>query len=63
LFGALAMELTYAVLRQLRLRKCDGCGQPHSPRRWPQPGQHSFCRACGKRAAWRLSKRRSRAVV
>ena len=60
LFGALAMELAYAIMRRSRIRKCDGCGRPHSPRRWPRPHEHSFCKACGKRAAWRLSKRRLR---
>jgi hypothetical protein len=62
LFAALTLELTYGVLRQMPLRKCDACGRPHSPRRWPRANEHSFCRDCGKRAAWRLSKRRARAA-
>ena len=60
LFGALTMEFTYAVLRRSRMRRCDGCGRPHVPRRWPKLNSRSFCRTCGKRASWRLSKRRAR---
>lgn len=59
-FGALALQLAFAVAHTDGLASCDGCGQFFMPKRI-QGDRRSWCPNCGKRAADRASKRRERA--
>jgi hypothetical protein len=60
LFATLAMQIASAVSGGLGLATCSACGTLYVPNRAPVPGRRSFCRQCGPRAAWRLSKREAR---
>jgi len=61
LFGALAISLALTAGAAHGLALCSACGNPYSPARKPQSGRAHYCPACGRRAAWRESKRRNKA--
>jgi hypothetical protein len=57
----IVVQLICAVLGKDRLAVCTACAEWYTPHRRPREGEGSFCESCGKRAANRLAKRRSRA--
>jgi hypothetical protein len=59
-FAVLSMQLATAVCGGAGFAICSACGNPYSPTRTPVAGRQRFCQQCGLRAAWRLSKRKSR---
>ena len=62
LSGYLAIQLGLACSRAESIATCSGCQVPYL-RRWHSPkGRRNYCEACGKRAAWRDSKRMQRAT-
>lgn len=46
LFGALALELAFAVGRASGFAFCDGCGDVYAPTRRPAHGKRRYCREC-----------------
>lgn len=58
--AVLSMQLATAVAGGAGLTTCSACGTLYSPKRTPVPGRRHFCTQCGKRAAYRLSKRAKR---
>lgn len=61
LFAALAVSLALTAAAAHGLALCSSCGDPYTPARKPQSGRRHYCPACGRRAAWRESKRRNKA--
>jgi hypothetical protein len=60
IFSVLAERLTAAVSGGTGKAICSGCAEFFDPPRAPALGRHRFCKKCGKRASWRLSKREAR---
>jgi hypothetical protein len=60
LFSAIAIAVASSLASGRVLARCSGCGTAYTPRRAPAEGELHFCRACGSRASWRLSKQRQR---
>jgi len=60
LFPAIVRELTFSVAKVSGLATCSACGQIYAPTRKPRADRLNFCPDCGPRAAWRMSKRRTR---
>jgi len=60
IFPVLAEKLTAAVSGGTGKAICSGCAEFFTPQRAPALGKRRFCKACGKRASWRLSKREAR---
>ena len=61
LFAAIAVAAASFVTSGRQLVRCSECEALYEPRKLAGPGQLNFCRSCGARASWRLSKRRQRA--
>lgn len=53
-------ETLLRVTNQGGYSRCDACQQTYFPKRSPNPNKLKFCSACGKRASWKFSKRRTR---
>jgi len=60
LFAVLAVRIASAVSGGGGMIACSACGTLYSPTRSPVLGRDHFCRNCGKKAAWKLAKRRMR---
>jgi hypothetical protein len=58
LFGVLGAQLFSAASGGKSWLVCSGCGKWYRPERLPRTGTHSYCPACGKKAAWRAASRR-----
>lgn len=62
LAGVLAVQLVLACSGAQSIATCSGCQMPYT-RRWHSPkGRRNYCPSCGKRAAWRDSKRARRSA-
>lgn len=59
LYGALGVALMLAIARARDLRMCLNCGKLYG--RDAEVRNYRYCKACGIRASWKLSKRRQRA--
>ena len=57
LWGALAVQLLYAVTGGQAQAICCVCGQVFSPARRPQSGRRVYCPDHGKASGWREAKR------
>jgi hypothetical protein len=62
LFAAIAVAAAASLASGRALMRCCQCRTIYTPRRSPGPGELNFCRDCGARASWRLSKQRQRAA-
>jgi hypothetical protein len=62
IWQALGFQLAAAVCGAgtVGVAICSGCGEFFSVKRAPAVGRHTFCKGCGTRASWRLSKRKKR---
>jgi hypothetical protein len=65
LFGALAAQIAFAVVRTDGFAVCWGCGEPYVPKIKPKTGQRCYCRPCREagaphRHANRDARRRAR---
>jgi hypothetical protein len=60
LFGELTLQLFKSVVGPHTWEQCDGCGKAFLPERKRADSRHKFCRECGVKASWRLSKQRRR---
>jgi hypothetical protein len=60
LWAALALQMASVISGGAGLATCSACGTLYQPTRMPVPGRNTFCSQCGKRAAWRIAKRRER---
>jgi hypothetical protein len=63
LFGALAVQLLFAVSRTDGLAVCSACGSPYCPPRKPRIDQRHYCSGYRRRGAWRDAQRARRAVL
>jgi hypothetical protein len=58
LWGALTVQLAYAVVGGQGLLMCAGCGQMFKRNgRRPQAGRRTYCPRCGKGSGWREANR------
>jgi hypothetical protein len=55
LFGAIAVQLMFAVSGERGLAWCAGCGEPFEPSRRLTPSRRHFCAACGRKAMMRAA--------
>jgi hypothetical protein len=60
LFGALAVDLAFAVGRASGFAFCDGCGDVYAPSRRPVRGKRSYCQRCRDRGVPVLDAQRDR---
>jgi DNA-directed RNA polymerase subunit RPC12/RpoP len=60
LFGALAVQLIYAVSQSNGLLVCSNCGAPFIPTRRRDMNRRIYCTNCGRKAALRDAARRHR---
>lgn len=60
LFGALGIQLAFALASERGWACCSACGAFYDPRRSPAAGRSNFCPDCGVRAAWRTAASRYR---
>jgi hypothetical protein len=58
LYGALGVALMLAIARARDLRICRNCGKLYG--RGAEMRNYRYCKDCGIRASWKLSKRRQR---
>lgn len=61
LFGALGLQLVFAMSGTGGFVTCSGCGEPYTPKRQPIAGRRHYCRDCGRTAAVRDAQARFRA--
>lgn len=61
LFGALGLQLMFAMSGSGGFVTCSGCGAPYTPRRQPIAGRRHYCQNCGRTAAIRDAQARFRA--
>jgi hypothetical protein len=61
LFGALGLQLVFAMSGTGGFVTCSGCGTPYSPRRQPPARRRHYCPECGRKAAVREAQIRFRA--
>lgn len=61
LFGALGLQLMFAMSGSGGFVTCSGCGAPYAPRRQPIAGRRHHCQDCGRTAAIRDAQTRFRA--
>ena len=60
LFGALGLQLMYAVAGCEGITTCSACGKPFYAQRQRAKSRDKYCPACGRGAAVRAAKRRQR---
>ena len=60
LFGALGLQLMYAVAGCEGITTCSACGKPFYAQRQRAESRDKYCPACGRGAAVRAAKRRQR---
>jgi hypothetical protein len=62
LFGPLALAIAGAVAGGGKQAVCSNCLKIYERKeKLPKSGQNNFCPTCGKRASWKLAKRKERA--
>ncbi len=60
LFGIIGVQLMFAATAQRGLAVCSSCAIPYArEKRLPKKGQNNYCKSCGDRARWRISKRKN----
>lgn len=60
LFGALGLQLVFAMSGAGGFVTCSGCGEPYTPKRQPIEGRRHYCQECGGVAAIRDAQTRFR---
>lgn len=60
LFGAIALQTSFAVARTNGLAFCSSCSKPFLPRRRRKPELRAYCDSCGRGAAMRDANRAMR---
>jgi predicted RNA-binding Zn-ribbon protein involved in translation (DUF1610 family) len=58
--GALAVQLMLTITRSAGVAVCSSCGRAFAPSRRPNSNRNAYCKACGRRAAWREPQARRR---
>jgi hypothetical protein len=59
LWGVLAAQLAFAVVRADRLASCSQCGKSFTPKRRARTDRKIYCMDCGERSGWRFSNAES----